>query len=164
MAKGFYTDTTLCIGCKACQVACHQWNQLPAEKGGRTEFTGDSYDNTQQLSALNWRHVKFIEQIPEDRHQDGFLQGSWLRGRTCSTACGRMPRGCPPGHHPKVRLSLYPEDINGCGPHAACPSRGDLWRRQAHNHPVLDPAQQWKVSPVRPGLPTELDPLRRMPR
>ena len=73
MAKGFYTDTTICIGCKACQVACHQWNQLPAEEGGRTELTGDSYDNTQRLSALNWRHVKFIEQIPEDRHQDGSI-------------------------------------------------------------------------------------------
>ena len=79
MAKGFYTDTTVCIGCKACQVACHQWNQLPAEDGGRTRLSGDSYDNTQTLSALNWRHVKFIEQIPEDRHQEGFMLGSrWL--------------------------------------------------------------------------------------
>lgn len=79
MAKGFYTDTTICIGCKACQVACHQWNQLPAEGGGRTTLTGQSYDNTERLSALNWRHVKFIEQFPEDRHQDGFLRGSrWL--------------------------------------------------------------------------------------
>jgi formate dehydrogenase iron-sulfur subunit len=79
MAKGFYTDTTVCIGCKACQVACHQWNGLPAEEPGERELTGDSYDNTGTLSALNWRHVKFIEQIPEDRHQNGFLDGSrWL--------------------------------------------------------------------------------------
>ncbi len=84
---GFYTDTTVCIGCKACQVACHQWNDLPAELADiahETEnnhtiipleavgignslglqtrpLTGDSYDNTGSLSAVNWRHVKFIE-------------------------------------------------------------------------------------------------------
>ena len=57
MAKGFYTDTTACIGCKACQVACHQWNDLPAAEGGRTELSGDSYDNTQTLSAENWRQL-----------------------------------------------------------------------------------------------------------
>src|SRR5207253_2788502 len=46
---GFYTDTTVCIGCKACQVACHEWNSLPAGKGQRTPLpllSGNSYDNT----------------------------------------------------------------------------------------------------------------------
>ena len=57
--KGFFTDTTLCIGCKACEVACKQWNQLPAD-GYR--LTGHSYDNTTALSATTWRHVAFIEQ------------------------------------------------------------------------------------------------------
>jgi formate dehydrogenase iron-sulfur subunit len=79
MAKGFYTDTTVCIGCKACQAACHQWNELPALNDGVVELTGDSYDNTGRLSAVDWRHVRFIEQIPEDRGQEGFLKGSrWL--------------------------------------------------------------------------------------
>ncbi len=59
-AYGFYTDTTVCIGCKACEVACKQWNQLPAD--GFT-WTGNSYDNTGELSATSWRHVKFIEQL-----------------------------------------------------------------------------------------------------
>ena len=58
MATGFLTDTTVCIGCKACEVACKQWNQLPADG---YEFTGDSYDNTKQLSGTTWRHVSFIE-------------------------------------------------------------------------------------------------------
>ena len=58
MATGFLTDTTVCIGCKACEVACKQWNQLPADG---YEFTGDSYDNTAQLSGTTWRHVAFIE-------------------------------------------------------------------------------------------------------
>ncbi len=60
-AMGFYTDTTVCIGCKACEVACKQWNQLPADG---FEFTGNSYDNTGELSASSWRHVKFVEQFP----------------------------------------------------------------------------------------------------
>src|SRR5882762_3062631 len=59
-AMGFFTDTSLCIGCKACEVACKQWNQLPASEA---EWRGSSYDNTGQLSALTWRHVQFIEQV-----------------------------------------------------------------------------------------------------
>jgi formate dehydrogenase iron-sulfur subunit len=57
---GFFTDTTLCIGCKACEVACKQWNQLPADG---FHFTGNSYDNTSHLSATTWRHVAFKEQL-----------------------------------------------------------------------------------------------------
>ncbi len=59
-AMGFFTDTSLCIGCKACEVACKQWNQLPAKD---PVWTGSSYDNTGALSAIAWRHVQFIEQI-----------------------------------------------------------------------------------------------------
>src|SRR5271169_615370 len=59
-ATGFYTDTTICIGCKACEVACKQWNQLPADG---FNWTGNSYDNTGDLSATSWRHVKFVEQF-----------------------------------------------------------------------------------------------------
>ena len=59
-AMGFFTDTSLCIGCKACEVACKQWNQLPAAE---MHWTGSSYDNTGQLSAITWRHVQFIEHI-----------------------------------------------------------------------------------------------------
>jgi formate dehydrogenase iron-sulfur subunit len=57
---GFFTDTTLCIGCKACEVACKQWNALPADG---LEWTGRSYDNTTHLSATTWRHVSFTEQV-----------------------------------------------------------------------------------------------------
>ncbi len=56
---GFFTDTSVCIGCKACEVACKEWNHVP-EDG--LQFTGMSYDNTQGLSADTWRHVAFIEQ------------------------------------------------------------------------------------------------------
>ncbi|HEY4918347.1 MAG TPA: 4Fe-4S dicluster domain-containing protein [Solirubrobacteraceae bacterium] len=56
---GFFTDTSLCIGCKACEVACKEWNQVP-EDG--LNFTGMSFDNSEGLSADTWRHVAFIEQ------------------------------------------------------------------------------------------------------
>ena len=58
---GFFTDTSICIGCKACEVACKEWNGL---QGNEPNLLLDSYDNTGQLDAENWRHVKFIEQIP----------------------------------------------------------------------------------------------------
>jgi formate dehydrogenase iron-sulfur subunit len=67
---GFFTDTTICIGCKACEVACKNWNGLSS--GGFT-LSGDSYDNTRELNGENWRHVQFIEQFPEDR-----VGGRWL--------------------------------------------------------------------------------------
>ncbi|PXY19010.1 4Fe-4S dicluster domain-containing protein [Prauserella muralis] len=56
---GFFTDTTVCIGCKACEVACKEWNAVPADG---LDLTGMSYDNTVGLGANTWRHVAFIEQ------------------------------------------------------------------------------------------------------
>ncbi|GAC1354399.1 MAG: 4Fe-4S dicluster domain-containing protein [Polyangiales bacterium] len=56
---GFFTDTTVCIGCKACEVACKQWTQLPDDG---FVFTGNSYDNSGDLGGATWRHVSFIEQ------------------------------------------------------------------------------------------------------
>ncbi len=73
---GFFTDTTLCIGCKACEVACKEWNELPQD--GYT-FTGTSYDNTGELSAYTWRHVAFVEQFERtdgQAHPEG--KGRWL--------------------------------------------------------------------------------------
>ena len=58
---GFFTDTTVCIGCKACEVACKQWNDLPSDGG---EFRkGGSYDHTGGLSGSTWRHVRFVETL-----------------------------------------------------------------------------------------------------
>jgi formate dehydrogenase iron-sulfur subunit len=56
---GFFTDTTVCIGCKSCEVACKQWNDLPAD--GSQFRRGGSYDHTGELSASTWRHVRFVE-------------------------------------------------------------------------------------------------------
>jgi formate dehydrogenase iron-sulfur subunit len=78
MAKGMFVDTTVCTGCKACQVACKQWNGLEPEPSHFVQepgapypvarnFSGNSYDNTSRLSARDWRHVLFIEQVNNRR-------------------------------------------------------------------------------------------------
>src|SRR4051794_38300165 len=88
---GFYTDTSVCIGCKACQVACHQWNELPAKHADRIELnvlTGDSYDNTGSLSDVNWRHVKFIEQFSPDANR---AQAAWLMMSDVCKHCANAP-------------------------------------------------------------------------
>ncbi len=59
---GFFTDTSVCIGCKACEVACKEWNDLPDPSAEDLQLTGMSYDNTGQLGSNSWRHVAFIEQ------------------------------------------------------------------------------------------------------
>jgi formate dehydrogenase iron-sulfur subunit len=72
---GFFTDTSVCIGCKACEVACKEWNEVPAEPQG---FTGTSYDNSAQLGANRWRHVAFIEQrVPVGGVQES-APDSWV--------------------------------------------------------------------------------------
>jgi formate dehydrogenase iron-sulfur subunit len=71
---GFFTDTSVCIGCKACEVACKEWNAVPED--GLT-LTGMSYDNTGGLGASTWRHVAFIEQIK--RPGEG-PDGDWQAG------------------------------------------------------------------------------------
>ena len=71
--KGFFTDTSVCIGCKACEVACKEWNHVPDDG---MNFLGSSYDNTGALGASTWRHVAFIEQTkPLGSQQTGLIGG-----------------------------------------------------------------------------------------
>jgi formate dehydrogenase iron-sulfur subunit len=66
---GFFTDTTVCIGCKACEVACKQWNDLPSD--GASFRRGGSYDHTASLGAATWRHVRFVELLePSPLHRE----------------------------------------------------------------------------------------------
>ncbi|MBW3621383.1 MAG: 4Fe-4S dicluster domain-containing protein [Actinobacteria bacterium] len=90
--KGFFTDTTVCIGCKACEVACKQWNQLPDDG---FVFTGTSYDNTGDLGSSTWRHVAFIER-PGAHPTTGFADMSWFEGDdapSAPVAFGPDPQG-----------------------------------------------------------------------
>ncbi|WP_371785548.1 4Fe-4S dicluster domain-containing protein [Streptosporangium subroseum] len=68
---GFFTDTSICIGCKACEVACKEWNDVPDDG---FVFRATSYDNTGSLGANTWRHVAFIEQQRPVRQPGGQSQ------------------------------------------------------------------------------------------
>src|SRR3954449_3958612 len=118
--KGFFTDTTVCIGCKACEVACKEWNELPTDALG---LTGHSYDNTGELGASTWRHVAFIEQDrPLRVPQDG-EDGDGMRWLMSSDVCKHCTRAaclevCPTGalFRTEYGTVVVQEDIcNGCG-------------------------------------------------
>jgi formate dehydrogenase iron-sulfur subunit len=124
---GFFTDSTLCIGCKACEVACKQWNALPAD-GNR--WSGQSYDNTLHLSATTWRHVSFTEHAQ--------LQGGvrWLFNSDVCKHCTAAPcqEACPTGalvYNEFSNVYLQQDVCNGCGYCvSACPF-GVLGRSEA---------------------------------
>ena len=155
-AMGFFTDTSVCIGCKACEIACKQWNQLPANE---PLWTGSSYDNTGQLSATTWRHVQFIEHIerpaiPLLQTDTVLVPGSqstalpffntdrWLMQSDVCKHCANAPclEACPTGSIIRTEFdTVYvQQDIcNGCGYCVvACPfgviARDQYGDRKAH--------------------------------
>ena len=118
----FLTDSTLCIGCKACEVACKEWNQVPSD--GFT-LTGFSYDNTAALGHSTWRHVKFVERT-------GSLAGlanadagyrSAFRWDFSSDVCKHCEHAgcleaCPTGSIVRTEFGgvyIQPDICNGCG-------------------------------------------------
>ena len=152
---GFFTDTSICIGCKACEVACKEWNQIPESPQG---FTGKSYDNTLDLGANTWRHVAFIEQrVPADAdggaslveaaergglvERDGlatYQEGDGVRWLMSSDVCKHCTEAaclevCPTGALFRTEFGtvVVQEDVcNGCGYCvSACPF-GVLDRRE----------------------------------
>jgi formate dehydrogenase iron-sulfur subunit len=86
---GFFTDTTVCIGCKSCEVACKQWNDLPAD--GYDVRRGRSFDHTGSLSAATWRHVHFVE-IPPDATPEPDAAQAALGEEASGGAGGHIPR------------------------------------------------------------------------
>src|SRR3954470_20736792 len=119
---GFYTDTTVCIGCKACEVACKQWNQLPSTGGGVNTLSGDSYDNTRRLDGTHWRHVKFVEQFPENRRDGRWLLMSDVCKHCVKAGCLEV---CPTGAIIRTEFDtvvIQSNTCNGCRLCiAACP-------------------------------------------
>jgi formate dehydrogenase iron-sulfur subunit len=131
---GFFTDTSVCIGCKACEVACKEWNDVPADG---LNFLGHSYDNSGSLGADTWRHVAFIEQrrpLSEQRagldaplltHSDVALpdRSDGFRWLMSSDVCKHCTEAacldvCPTGSLFRTEFGtvVVQEDIcNGCG-------------------------------------------------
>ena len=123
MEVGFFTDPTVCIGCKACEVACKEWNEVPED--GFT-WSGNSYDNTGHLGASTWRHVLFLEQ---DQQKGQQIVGSLGDGRDpfrwvfLSDVCKHCEEAgcleaCPTGSIVRTEVGsvLVQDDVcNGCG-------------------------------------------------
>jgi formate dehydrogenase iron-sulfur subunit len=137
---GFFTDTSVCIGCKACEVACKEWNAVPDDG---YLLTGMSYDNTQELGASTWRHVTFIEKSvdvtttdlgmpgsgpPGAAHTLGDDQGaasgdSGVRWLMSSDVCKHCTHAacldvCPTGSLFRTEFGtvvVQPDICNGCG-------------------------------------------------
>jgi formate dehydrogenase iron-sulfur subunit len=117
---GFFTDTSLCIGCKACEVACKEWNALPADN---LVLSGMSYDNTRQLSANTWRHVSFIEKLRENGDDATVMppfQSHWKMMSDVCKHCDNAPcqEACPTGALFRTEFDtvVVQQDIcNGCG-------------------------------------------------
>ncbi|HKU59062.1 MAG TPA: 4Fe-4S dicluster domain-containing protein [Gaiellaceae bacterium] len=142
---GFFTDTSVCIGCKACEVACKEWNVIP-EDG--LEWTGESYDNTSQLDANSWRHVAFIEQRKPLFVADGDrarIDAEPLRWLMESDVCKHCTHAgcldvCPTGALFRTEFDtvVVQQDVcNGCGYCVpACPF-GVLDRRDLAPMPDL---------------------------
>ena len=142
MAKGFFTDTTVCIGCKACEVACKQWNQLPDDGFA---FTGMSYDNTGALGASTWRHVAFVERpVPAPSMNTAMGDFSWLMMSDVCKHCQRAGclEACPTGAIVRTEFDtvyVQPDVCNGCGYCiTACPF-GVIERRE-------DDGRAWKCT------------------
>ncbi|MEU7914027.1 4Fe-4S dicluster domain-containing protein [Microbispora bryophytorum] len=127
---GFFTDTTVCIGCKACEVACKEWNDVPDDG---FVFRATSYDNTGALGASTWRHVAFVE-------QDGrWLMSSDVCKHCTNAACLDV---CPTGALFRTEFDtvvVQADVCNGCGYCVpACPY-GVIDRRE-------DDGRAWKCT------------------
>jgi formate dehydrogenase iron-sulfur subunit len=127
-AVGFFTDTTVCIGCKACEVACKEWNELPAEldvNGQALPMSGKSYDNTEKLSGTSFRHVAFVEQF--DLNDPNRVGGRWLMMSDVCKHCVQAGclEVCPTGAIVRTEFDtvFIQQDVcNGCRYCvAACP-------------------------------------------
>ncbi|MFB9443690.1 4Fe-4S dicluster domain-containing protein [Dactylosporangium vinaceum] len=134
---GFFTDTSVCIGCKACEVACKEWNAVPADG---LDLLGQSFDNTGQLDANSWRHVAFIEQpAPDDSGDMRWLMMSDVCKHCTHAACLDV---CPTGSLMRTEFDtvIVQADIcNGCGYCVtACPY-GVIDRRE-------DDGRAWKCT------------------
>jgi formate dehydrogenase iron-sulfur subunit len=153
---GFFTDTSVCIGCKACEVACKEWNELPGADPSVLALTGMSYDNTGALDAGNWRHVAFIEQASGDGAGAGGGTSRWLMASDVCKHCTHAAclDVCPTGALVRTEFGsvvVQPDVCNGCAYCvSACPF-GVIDRRE-------DDGRAWKCTMCYDRLRGGLEP------
>ena len=175
MGKGMFVDTSICIGCKACQVACKEWNQLDPEPSHFTSdpdthllanhFTGDSYDNTEKLSATDWRHVSFIEQFNEQRTGSRWLFSSDSCKHCTDAACLNV---CPVRAIERTDLGNVVVRLDKCigtkDLQFRVSLRCDQVQREdsqiAQMHPLQRPYPQRPWNRMLKGLSDRLHPVR----
>jgi formate dehydrogenase iron-sulfur subunit len=115
---GFFTDTSVCIGCKACEVACKEWNAIPSD--GALDLTGESFDNTSELGANSWRHVAFIEKSVPSQDASAPDGVRWLMSSDVCKHCTHAAclDVCPTGALFRTEFDtvVVQQDVcNGCG-------------------------------------------------
>ena len=116
---GFFTDTSVCIGCKACEVACKEWNLIP-EDG--FDWTGEVYDNT---GSCRREHVasRRVHRAGEAAATRRATRGTALRWLMESDVCKHCTHAacldvCPTGALFRTEFGtvVVQQDIcNGCG-------------------------------------------------
>lgn len=144
---GFFTDTSICIGCKACEVACKEWNDVPDDG---LDFLGWSYDNTGSLGADTWRHVAFVEKTAATGGVR-WLMSSDVCKHCTHAACLDV---CPTGALFRTEFDtvVVQQDVcNGCGYCVpACPF-GVIDRREPDG-------RVWKCTLCYDRLKSSLEP------
>jgi formate dehydrogenase iron-sulfur subunit len=113
----FLNDSTLCIGCKACEVACKEWNGLEAEN---FLWKGLSYDHTASLGHSTWRHVQFLESDPQPGLGGNAAEFSpWKFSSDVCKHCENAGclEACPTGSIVRTEFGgvfVQPDVCNGC--------------------------------------------------
>ncbi|MFA5866685.1 MAG: 4Fe-4S dicluster domain-containing protein [Actinomycetota bacterium] len=108
MAKAMLLDFNLCIGCRACQVACKEWNQ---NEGEVTENTG-TFENPPDLSSKTWTKIKFIETGKNPDNQWFFRR--MICQHCTNAACQNV---CPPkaiSHMETTAVVIDQDKCTGC--------------------------------------------------